>query len=100
MKRRFFISRGPRTTEMSAAGLSSAAKDVEAARRAGSTKESVNYLAVKYGIKACSSFHAESPEVKQRYPKLGFLWGLGQAIFPYDTMRFVFLNVVPLLSVV
>jgi len=96
-KRRLFSVHGPVACERSAASLTSAAEEVEAARRTGSSKKAVNELAMKSGIKGYSLFHAASPEDKQRYPNLGYLWSLGQATLPYDTMHLVFCNVVPLL---
>ena len=96
-KRRLFSVQGPSSQERSATSLAAAAEEVEAARRAGNTKKAVNDLAVRSGIKGYSLFHAASPEGKQRYPNLGYLWTLGQATLPYDTMHLLFCNVVPLL---
>ena len=57
----------------------------------------MNDLAVRSGIKGYSLSHAVSPEDKQRYPNLGYLWALGQATLPHDNMHLLFFNVVPLL---
>jgi len=96
-KRRLFSVQGPVACERTAESLTSTAEEVEAARRAGSSKKAVNELATKSGMKRYSHFHAASPKNKQRYPKLGYLWSLGQATLPYDTMHPMSCNVVPLL---
>ena len=96
-KRRLFRVQGPVACERSAASLTSAAEEVEADRRAGSSKKAVNELAMKSGFKGYSLFHAARPEDKQWYLNLGLLWSLGQATLPCDTMHLVFCNFVPLL---
>jgi len=96
-KRRLLNLQGPSAQERSAASLAATAKEVEASRRAGNTKKAVNDLALRCVIKGYSVFHVASPEDNQRYPYLGYLWALGQATFPYDTMHLLFCNVVPLL---
>jgi len=96
-KRRLFSVQGPSAQERSAASLAAAAEEVEPSRRAGNTKKAVNDLAVRSGIKGYSLFHVASPEDKQRYPNLGYLWALGQATLPYETMHLLFCNVVPFL---
>jgi len=72
-KRRLFRVQGPSAQERSAASLAAAAEEVEASRRAGSTKKAVNDLVVRSGIKGYSYLHAVSPGDKQRYPSLGYL---------------------------
>jgi len=93
-KERLFSVQGTAANVRFAASLTTAAEDVEAARRAGSSKKAAKEVAMKSAIRGYSLFHAASPEDRQRYPHLGFLWTLGQATLPCDTMHLIFCNVV------